>query len=116
MLGSGEEMNVFSMGQVLPIFPSDASANIISSHKHTSASTWFHLLSSHVSPSVSMLYATLTVYTWLKKYKCLFLMLYPTHILPLLFHLCHLLFAATPWNSPASPRQRFIAMHHSPSS
>lgn len=38
-------MNMFSAGLVLQLFPSDASANIILSHKHTSASTWFHLLS-----------------------------------------------------------------------
>jgi len=80
---------MFSVGQVLHILPSDASANIISSHKHTFASTWFHLLISRASPTVSTPYATLTVYTCKKNYKRLYLMLHPTLILSLVFHLCH---------------------------
>lgn len=99
-------MNTFSVGQVFPIFPLDASVSIISSHKHTFASTWFHLLSSYVSPTVSMPYATLTVYPWLKSYECLFVMLHPTHILPLL---CHSLeFTSKPEAEIYSPASLFF--------
>ena len=102
-------MRMFSVGQVLQIFPSDAPANIISSHKHTSGSTWFHLLSSYVSPTVSMPYTTLTVCTWLKNYECLFLMLNATR-LPLALSalppslLCHSLeFTSKPEAEICSP-------------
>lgn len=37
----------------------------------------FHLLSSHVSPTVSTPYTTLTVHNWLKNYKRLFPILHP---------------------------------------